>query len=417
MKKWQIILIIFLLLALAGLGFYRFFSGKNSQPNPSSSPTPAASPSISEKARKEYTFDDKIALASYYGWYYKNAAWGELTNAEHPLAGSYNPQDDKTIDYQLTLATDVGLDGFIFSWNGINNANDKAFVKMLGQIETSTQYPTFKMAPLFENVNFEYKGPNKTFIDELVYLVKMSKDHPAFLKLNGLPVIFVYNPQTISLERWEEIIGDVKALAGEAYYIAMPDNWDVPDDYFKYFQTITTYADKYIPLNDISAHYANLKKQGKPLIATLIGGTTKLDKNGVSFDRSGGKYLQARYDIAKKNQTSWLYITSWNEWYEFSQIEPSRESKFETASYLREILATFKNTTLKNASSVMTVNRGSSQTKIKNEGPGNIYYVRCGHTDKSLLLVLVMRAGEEKTFDNVCYDALAYTVNNQKLEY
>lgn len=415
MKKWQIILIAVLIVALAGFGIYKLRGKKTSTPN--SSPKANGSSSISEKAYKEYTLDDKIALASYYGWYYKNAAWAELTNAEHPLAGSYNPQDDSTIDYQLTLATDVGLDGFLFSWNGIDNANDKALVKMLSKIETSSEYPTFKIAPLYENITFEYKGPNKTFIDELVYLVKMSKDHPSLLKLNGKPVIFVYNPQTISLERWEEIIGDVNALAGEAYYVAMPDNWDVSDDYFKYFQTITTYADKYIPLNDISNHYANLKKQNKPLIATLIGGTSKLDKNGVSFDRSNGQYLKARYDIAQKNKANWLYVTSWNEWYEFSQIEPSRETKFETANFLREIIANFKNTTLKDASAVMTVNRGASQTKIKNEGPGNIYYVRCGNTDKSLLLAYVLHPGEEETFKYVCYDALAYTVNNQKLEY
>lgn len=409
MKKWQIIIIIFLVLALAGFGFYKLRGTKILNPSPS------ASPAISEP-KKEFTLDDKIALASYYGWYYKNPAWGELTNAEHPLAGSYDPQDDKTIDYELSLATDVGLDGFIFSWNGIDNANDKALVNMLAKIETSSEYPTFKMAVLYENINYEAKGPNKTFIDELSYLINMSKEHPAFLKLNGLPVIFVYNPQAIATNRWQTILSEVKNSAGGAYLVAMPDNWDVANDYLTFFQTITTYADKYISLDTISAHYQDLTKQGKPLIATLIGGTSRIQKSGFDIDRSNGQYLKARYGIAQKNNANWLYITSWNEWYEFNQIEPSRESKFESANYLREILANFKNLTLGDVSAVMTANKGSNQTKIKNEGPSNIYYVRCGLQDKSQLLTLVLKAGQEQTFNYTCYNVTAYLLNNKKIE-
>ncbi len=408
MKKWLIrIVIFFILIVVAGWGAFFIYNKKT--PNPSSSPT-------INKNQKEFTLDDKIALASYYGWYYKNPAWAEYTDAEHPLAGSYNPQDDETIDYQLTLASDIGLDGFLFSWNGIDNQNDRAFIKMLTKIESSNEYLNFKITPLYENINFEYKAANKTFVDELTYLINLSKEHPAYLKLNGLPVIFVYNPQTIDLDRWQKILDEIKASTGDAYYVAMPDNWDVSDDYFKYFQTITTYADKYISLNDTSNHYAHLKDLNRALIATLIGGTSKLEKSGFEVDRSNGQYLDARYEIAKKNNANWLYITSWNEWYEYSQIEPSRESKFETAKYVREILANFNNSALADISAVMTVNKGRDQTKVKNEGPANIYYVRCGLLDKSRLISLVLKAGEEQTFNYGCDDVSAYLVNNTMIQ-
>lgn len=408
MKKWVISIIIILVLALAGLGLYIIYGRKT--------PTPSPSPTSAPSAKKEFTLDDKIALASYYGWYYKNAAWAEYTNAEHPLAGSYNPQDDETIDYQLTLATDIGLDGFLFSWNGIDNQNDRAFIKMLTKIENSNEYPNFKLAPLYENINFTYKAKNQTFIDELSYLINTGKNYSSFLKINGLPVIFVYNPQTIDLARWQEILEDVESSAGKAYYVAMPDNWDVSDDYFKYFQTITTYADKYISLDDISAQYENLKKQGKPLFATLIGGTTQLEKDGFNIDRSEGQYLKARYEIAQKNKANWLYITSWNEWFEYSQIEPSRETKFETAVYVREIIANFKNINLEDVSAIMTVNKGHSQTKVKNAGPANVYYVRCGLLDKSRLISLLLRPKEEETLNHGCDNVSAYLLNNTKIE-
>ncbi|MBM2820332.1 MAG: alpha-mannosidase [Candidatus Berkelbacteria bacterium] len=410
MKKWLLSIIIIIILASVGFGFYWIYGTKKSTPSPSTSPTIFAS------AKKEFTLKDKIAIASYYGWYFKDPAWAETTNAEHPLAGSYNPADDLTIDYQFTLASDIGLDAFLFSWNGIDNPNDQAMIKMISKIETSNEYPNFKIAPFYENINFKWMGPNKTFVDELSYLINLSKEHSAYLKLNGLPVIFVYNPQTIDLNRWQKILDEVKITAGDAYYVAMPDNWDVSDDYFKYFQTITTYADKYISLNDISTHYQDLTKQGKPLIATLIGGTSRIQKSGFDFDRSNGQYLNARYEIAKKNNANWLYITSWNEWFEYSQIEPSRESKFETAKYLREILANFKNKTFSDVRAKWTVS-AESQTQIKNDGPGNIYYVRCGLQDKSLLLSLVIKAGEVKTFNQSCPEVSGWLLNNTKIEY
>lgn len=401
-----------MVLALAGFGLYLVSRTKTSVVA-----SPNASPTISESAKKEFTLNDKIALASYYGWYYKDAAWAELTNADHPLAGSYYPTDDAVIDYQLTMATDVGLDGFLYSWNGTKNPSNEALTKMLNKIDTTEAYSNFKIAVLYENIARNFTGPNKTPIDELSYLVNLSKEHSSFLKINNLPVIFVYNPHVILASRWDEILSEVENTAGEAYLIAMPDNWEaLNDDYFKYFQTITPYADKYVGLDFISTQYENLKKQGKPLIATMIGGTSTLEKGDFKADRSNGQYLTARYEIAKKNNANWLYITSWNEWYEYSTIEPSRESKFETIKYLREILEDFKNKKFNNISANWTVSVGS-QTQIKNEGPGNIYYVRCGMQDKSLLLSYVMKAGEVQTFNRVCPEVSGWLLNNTKLEY
>ena len=82
---------------------------------------------------------------------------------------------------------------------------------------------------------------------------------------------------------------------------------------------------------------------------------------------------------------------------------------------MREILANFKNSTLKDVSAVMNVNKEGGQAKIKNEGPGNIYYVRCGLQDRSLLLNLVLKAGEEQTFEKSCPEISGYLLNNKEV--
>ncbi len=411
MKKWIISIIIILILIFVGLYICVF----KIKPQNILKPSPRTSPTISEPT-KQFTFEDKIALASFYGWYYKDPAWAETTDAEHPLAGSYYPTDDDVIDYQLTLATDVGLDAFLYSWNGTKNPSNEALIKMINKIETTDKLSNFKIALLYENINFNFEGPNKPFIDELSYLIKLSKDHPALMTINDLPIIFVYNAQGIPVSRWDEILSKVKTSVGEAYLIAMPDNWEVTDDYFKYFQTITTYADKYFDLGSISDRYEILNDKDKPLIATLIGGSSHVKNKGYDFDRVNGKYLFERYEVAKKNNADWLYVTSWNEWFEFNTIEPSREYKFETAKYLREILENFKDKTFSEATANWTVSSGS-QTQIKNDGPGNIYYVRCGMQDRSLLLSYVIKAGEVGTFNQSCPEVSGWLLNNTKLEY
>jgi len=69
-----------------------------------------------------------------------------------------------------------------------------------------------------------------------------------------------------------------------------------------------------------------LHKKGKLWAATvvpghdnyLVSGTNRL----IEPRRDGGYYLDS-WDIALSSNPDWVLITSWNEWYENTQIEPS----------------------------------------------------------------------------------------------
>ncbi|RLE58840.1 MAG: hypothetical protein DRN53_07805, partial [Thermoprotei archaeon] len=41
--------------------------------------------------------------------------------------------------------------------------------------------------------------------------------------------------------------------------------------------------------------------------------------------RQDGRYYIDSWNTALKHDPDWIFITSWNEWYENSQIEPSVE--------------------------------------------------------------------------------------------
>ena len=66
---------------------------------------------------------------------------------------------------------------------------------------------------------------------------------------------------------------------------------------------------------------------GSIACATVIPGydDTKIRKPGLKADRLDGQVYRVLWDEAMKAKPDWVLITSWNEWHEGSEIEPSLE--------------------------------------------------------------------------------------------
>lgn len=69
------------------------------------------------------------------------------------------------------------------------------------------------------------------------------------------------------------------------------------------------------------------KSHGKISCVTIIPGydDTKIRKPGLKAERQDGKTYQVLWDEAIRADPDWVLITSWNEWHEGSEIEPSWE--------------------------------------------------------------------------------------------
>ena len=75
---------------------------------------------------------------------------------------------------------------------------------------------------------------------------------------------------------------------------------------------------------------------------SAIGGGGHYHKLGFDIDRRDGRYLRQRFNLAQQLEANWVTVTSWNEWFEGNQVEPSREYEFKRSGYLREMSAAFK---------------------------------------------------------------------------
>ena len=179
---------------------------------------------------------NRLMLASYYPWYgHKDPRWAEKGVFDHPLIGSYNSSDPNLIDYHLSLARDAGIDAFLVSWSGPDNIYDQRFRQMLMQITNSARFSGFRLGIYHENVaNYPSNSDEKVMAD-LAFILQRYGRHPAFLRVDGKPVIFVYGPTHIEVRRWQRILGAVTERHGVAFYVAAPDGWEIDMGYLDAF--------------------------------------------------------------------------------------------------------------------------------------------------------------------------------------
>jgi hypothetical protein len=176
--------------------------------------------------------------------------------------------------------------------------------------------------------------------DDIVKLLDKYGGHPAHLKVNGKPVVFVYGRalQEIGLTAWLEAVriinrkheGGVAAIGDQFGYGAA-----------RVFDGVHTYntAGSLRGLSPAEARkwtagtYRNWVKladdAGRISALTIIPGydDTKIRRPGLAVERFGGELYRVQWEEAIKADPHWILITSFNEWHEGSEIEPSFEHK------------------------------------------------------------------------------------------
>ncbi|MBI4600727.1 MAG: hypothetical protein HY721_02090 [Planctomycetes bacterium] len=338
----------------------------------------------------------RLVLAYHYPWYGYKApdAWDRKT-ADHPLLGAYRSADPKLIDFQLSLASDAGIDGFVVSWGGPDTEQEEILSQMLDELERSPR-GRFRLSVICE----AYAG--KSDLDsgkverDLLHLLRRHGKRKAFLRADGRPVAFVYTPQGWPAERWREVFGAVAREEGKALWVALADGWEFDLGYLAAFDAFAPYADKYYADETLRKAYRRLgervREAKSPLIVAAIGGGSRVQKLGFDIDRSEGRYLRRRFELAKELGADWVAITSWNEWYESMQIEPSREHGFEQVRHVRELAFAFKGLAappLGGAALAVSEKRvdGWAEVTATNTGARTLYYVTAARAGKDPAIV------------------------------
>jgi hypothetical protein len=230
----------------------------------------------------------------------------------------------------------AGLDGVIVSWRGDTDWNDRRLRFVLDE----AQKLGLKVSILVETL-LATEGPDGTVkplvADKMRLWLEKAFDvhtsHPAFLKVTGRPVIFVYAADSFTREDWREIVASLNRARRNVFLMA-----DAPDPAFlQSFDGAFTYATASISPQDLGRFYTDqaLRTESYNL---SYGGKRRIDAATVSpgyddsllgrettlvVDRANGGLYDTQWQAAVAAQPDWILVTSWNEFWENTHIEPS----------------------------------------------------------------------------------------------
>jgi glycoprotein endo-alpha-1,2-mannosidase len=303
-------------------------------------------------------------LAFYYPWYGEvnngrarhwnkvDADNHEISDSTHyPLKGAYSSRDPEVIDWHMDLAKTNGVTGFIASWWGQGSPEDRVIPILLER----AQVKHFKVTVYWEKVPGK-KGEDQIDrgADDLVYLLTHYGTNSAFLKVGGKPVIFVYGRamNEVPVKDWAAIRDEARAKAGDFLLVAdgYAEKYGAAFDGFHAYnicgdvkgkspEELRTWA---------AGYYGNAVKFARQRSAisavTVIPGydDTKIRKPGLKADRLNGQVYRTLWDEAIRSKPDWVLITSWNEWHEGSEIEPSLEDGDKYIRMTGEMAAKFR---------------------------------------------------------------------------
>jgi len=304
--------------------------------------------------------------AYYYTWYYPGH-WASndfvgrhLAEPLEPSLGEYVSDDPAVIASHLKWASEYGIDFFIISWSHAGSFADQTARRYLLPAIAETR---IRQAPTVELMSYGERDLGnaqfrKRLADDLRFVGEHYLKHPSALRIDGKPVLFLYVTRTLlgDITSWlAEVRRMLAAMDVDPFVIADEVFWHDPDPArLRAFDAITAYnvydwprtrnagfARESTFLADVEELYARWQA------AARAAGVRFVPNAMPGYNDRGVRLAADHYVIPRRldsmAQTTSLFersidvarrfvdpalpmvtITSFNEWHEWTQVEPAR---------------------------------------------------------------------------------------------
>ncbi len=303
-----------------------------SNTNSSGHPNPRTfSASAASLLEGEFSFPSPaippLLLAFYYPWYHVDS-WGSSTLLDLPFV-PYSSENLSVITQHVHWAKQAGIDGFISSWWGPGSYTDYNLKKLL-PVAAGLD---FKVSIYFETLGGGGPRPKEEILSWLRYFFETYGDDARFFHLEGKPVIFIWAAGTISVGVWGEIFDTLRVEGHLGVYLANTLN----PSYLLAFDGLHDYAAAFRGEIEEDFQEASLacKTYGwldedpelRIWAATIQPGyddTLIPGREGHIIERLDGAIYDRTFEASLQSEPAWILITSFNEWWENTHIESSR---------------------------------------------------------------------------------------------
>ncbi len=277
-----------------------------------------------------------LVLAVYYPWYTLDS-WKDPQFIDQPQQ-PYSSDDQTAVNRQASEARAAGIDAFAVSWQGRGNAdNDRRMRLVLDAARRAGMHAAVFVETYIVNPSGSPTEPvdPDTLVRWLEDAVDLYAAHPAYLRANDRPVIFVYIASLLSETQWRSALAAVRAtgrnpiLIGDFFHSRL---LNVFDGEFQYTNVTLSPADLLTDYRTETLRVRTfdlLSGAGSRRIwtAAVSPGYDDRRLTGRSthtfVDRADGAVYDAQWRTALSMAPDWVMISTWNEYFENSGIEAS----------------------------------------------------------------------------------------------
>ncbi len=304
--------------------------------------------------------------AYYYPWYggdgrHWNEGYPGRGGGGEPALGEYSSRDADTLRRHLEWSREFGIDNWICSWWGPDSWEDRTLRgHILPALEAEAEdAPTFCL--LYEAEGLLGLDPEKgiefdaatgeAFVSHFRFIADHYLSHPACQRIGGRPVVYLYLSRAFAGDFERALMrarAVVEARGHELHLVGDEVYWGEPDPQrLALYDAVTAYnmhgplpyagtRDWTAFVRDCGDVYANYRRAAAAVGTGFIPGVLPgFDSGGRHYPipreiRPGAgpeSFLEAFLGMAKERldpRRPMVALTSFNEWHEGTQIEPSR---------------------------------------------------------------------------------------------
>ncbi len=317
-----------------------------------------------------------VVGAYYYPWYSADSHWpdGHLFT---PLLGEYDSMDPGIVTTHLAWAKYYGIDFLAVSWWGPGSFEDVALHDV---ILTNPAASNLRFAILYEpvgpspgrlrpsedgTIDLSDAGNHDLLLSDFRYLAETYFANPLYLRVDGRPVVFLFGSRNFrgKADVLAELRG-VAAEAGESLYLVGDEVTCAPEDAanadLSGLDAITIYslhgwcgAEETAVTTDPGAYFKRVddayaawqgqaNSQGLTFVPDILPGyddsALRPEAGNLPIPRSPA-FLDSMAQVAKAHvdpERPLLLVTSFNQWNESTQVEPSDEEGFGYLDVIRD---------------------------------------------------------------------------------
>lgn len=281
-----------------------------------------------------------LVLAFFYPWYSLDTWTADRRLYDSPTV-PYSTDNQSDLQTLMTTAKNAGVDAFMMSWSGKDYNGSIDHQRMLRCLAAASA-SGFKVGVLFEMTlanpqHVDGAADADTVFQWLVDVVDDYASHPSYLRVDGRPVVLAYAAQRLTRAGWIDALSRLRATGRDVLFVGENSNntrLAAFDGQFLYASnqftpdSIETF-DRAQSLNVRTYHLLPNDTIGRRVwVATVSPGydDTHIDDGRVArvSPRDNGAYYASQWRAGLNNLADWFVITSWNEYFENTEIESSR---------------------------------------------------------------------------------------------